>query len=328
MKRLQSLGAGAEPLHGTELAPACSEPERLRRTWRRAVLDATDLSIVTEPEPRRPCSGTTRSTSWALIATFVVAPDELMIRDHIQAVAQHNGDGNGNGNGNSQPHAMIVHADGTVGSSLAVTVERAQPSVATVVVEVDPQATEPRRSTGRRRAGPGTAAVVQQINRGVLAESEVGVALFHARTCRLVAGNDAYLRLAKSQHRRLLRTLTGGIAVAVDDDDARSIHAVRRGELGCYAGPAETPDATRGRYLVCGLGTAGVAPTYLTVPYPAGSAPKPARLIDFGPSRRRGRARIPAAIVDDEWRLRLIPRYSCALNPKELGELSSRSSIP
>ena len=210
--------------------------------------------------------------------------------------------------------------------ALAITVERAQPSVATVVVEVDPRATEPTpEAPNGDGPGPGTAAwLVQQINRGVLAESEVGVALFHARTCRLVAGNDAYLRLAKSQHRRLVRTLTGGIAVAVDDDDARSIHAVRRGELGVYAGPAETPDPTRGRYLVCGLGTAGVAPTYFAAwLYPADPASiTGAPVIDLRSEPAVvGELGLLAAIVDDEWRLRLIPGFSRVLGtPKELGE--------
>ncbi len=289
------------------------------------VVDATDLSIVTANRAASAVFGyDPEHLVGAPIATLVVAPDELMIRDHIQAVAQH--DGNGNGNGNGRLHAMIVHADGTVGSShLAVTVEHARPSVATVVVEVAPPATERTPESASGEPGPGTAAwLVQEINRGVLAESEVGVGLFHARTCRLVAGNDAYLRLAKSQHRRLVRTLTGGIAAAVDDDDARSIHAVRRGELGLYAGPAESLDAMRGRYLVCGLGVAEVAPTYFTAYlYPAESASStgaPVRDSDAEPSVVGELGRL-AAIVDDEWRLRLIPRYSRVLGtPKELGE--------
>jgi DNA-binding CsgD family transcriptional regulator/PAS domain-containing protein len=293
------------------------------------VVDATDLSIVTANRAASVVFGyDPEHLVGAPIATLVVAPDELMILDHIQAVAQHNGNGNSNnGNGNGRLHAMIVHADGTVGNSrLAVTVEQSQPSVATVVVEVGTPATEPTpESPDGDGPDPGTAAwLVHQINRGVLAESEVGIALFHARTCRLVASNDAYLRLAKSQHRRLVRTLTGGIAVAVDDDDARSIHAVRRGELAVHAGPAETPDATRGRYLVCGLGIAGVAPTYFSAClYPADPASiTGGPVIDLSSEPAGvGELGLLAAIVDDEWRLRLIPRYSRVLGtPKELGE--------
>lgn len=284
------------------------------------VLDATDLSIVTANRAASAVFGyDPEHLVGAPIATLVVAPDELMIRDHIHAVAQHNGNGNG------RLHAMIVHADGTVGSShLAVTVEHAQPAVATVVVEVGSSAAaRTLEAPNGDGPDPGTAAwLVHQINRGILAESEVGVALFHARTCRLVAGNDAYMRLAKSQHRRLVRTLTGGIAV--DDGDARSIHAVRRGELGVYTGPADTPDATRGRYLVCGLGSTGVAPTYFTAclyPFDNAASTGAAVLDRSAEPAVGGELGLLAAIVDEEWRLRLIPRYSRVLGtPKELGE--------
>ena len=62
------------------------------------------------------------------MATLFVAPDELLIRDHIHAVAQHqsngNGSTNGNGTGDTSLHAMIVRADGSVGSSRLAVVGR------------------------------------------------------------------------------------------------------------------------------------------------------------------------------------------------------------
>lgn len=287
------------------------------------VVDATDLSIITANREVSAAFGYDASQLvGAPMATVVVAPDELMIRDHIQAVARHNGNGNG------RLHAMIVHADGSVGSShLAVTVEGAEPSVATVVVEVGAFGTEfaPESMNGDG-PDPGTAAwLVQQINRGALAESEVGVALFHSRTCRMVAANDAYAWLAQSQHRRLVRTMTGGMSIAVDDEAARSIHGVRRGELGVYCYAGEEPDAARGRYLVCGLGTSEVAPTYFAAYlYPADTsatpAIAPAEDLTADPAVE-GALGLLAAIVDEDWHLRLIPRYSRVLGtPKELGE--------
>ncbi len=227
---------------------------------------------------------------------------------------------------------MIVHADGSVGSShLAVSVDEAQPVLANVVVEFGTPGPTPNGDSteigapNRDDPDPGTAAwLVHQINHGELAGSDIGMALFHARTCRIVAANDAYLRLAKTQHRRLVRTLTGGMSVAVDDDDARSIHAVRRGELGMYAGPTEAADPVRGRYLVCGLGAAGVAPTYFTAClYPATPAVTPSpTIVDLTAEPAvEGALGLLAAIVDEHWHLRLIPRYSRVLGtPKELGE--------
>ena len=166
------------------------------------VVDATDLSIVTANNSAAATFGYDAAQLVGTpIATLVVAPDELLIRDHIQAVAQHQGNGNGNGDGNGRAngsgslHALIVNADGSIASSrLAVSVEASQAAVATVVVEIDPLSTE--LGAGAHNGDepePGTAAwLVHQINRGELADGDVGIALFHSRTCRFVAANDAY----------------------------------------------------------------------------------------------------------------------------------------
>jgi DNA-binding CsgD family transcriptional regulator len=295
-------------------------------------VDATDLSIVTANSAASAAFGyDLEELIGAPIATLVVAPDELIIRDHIQAVAEHDNASNGNGRSRGRLHAMIVHADGSVGNShLAVSVDGEQPSVATVVVELGARAPAPGGdamdgiSPNGDDPDPGTAAwLVHQINHGALAECDIGMALFHARTCRIVAANDAYLRLSKSQHRRLVRSLTGGMTAAVDDQDARSIHAVRRGQLGVYTGPAEAPDTTRGRYLVCGLGPADVAPTYFTAClYPDTPVTASPTVVNLSAEpAAEGALGLLAAIVDENWHLRLIPRYSRVLGtPKELGE--------
>ena len=296
-------------------------------------VDATDLSIVSTNGAASAAFGyDVEHLIGAPIATLVVAPDELVIRDHIQAVAEHDSASSSDRRCRGRLHTMIVHADGSVGSShLAMSVDETQPSLATVVVELGARRPASSRNSlddstpnGDDRE-PSTAAwLVHQLNHGALAECEIGMALFHARTCRIVAANDAYRRLASSQHRRLVRTLTGGMTVAVEDQDARSIHAVRGGQLGVYAGPTDVPDPTRGRYLVCGLGAPDVAPTYFTTClYPAtppvtasptvvNLMPEPAAEDTLG---------LLAAIVDENWHLRLSPRSSPVLGtPKEIGE--------
>ncbi len=105
MKRLQSLGAGA----GAASWNRTFRPSHLRQRSIAGVdsspaftVDATDLSIVTANDAASAAFGyDLEHLIGAPIATLVVAPDELIIRDHIQTVAQHDTrDGNGNGNGN------------------------------------------------------------------------------------------------------------------------------------------------------------------------------------------------------------------------------------
>ncbi len=285
------------------------------------VVDATDLSIVEANGAAAAAFGyDSGQLVGAPIAAVVVSPDEQGFRDHIVAVADRDGAPD------SVLHATIVHADGSLGHGrLAVSVEKGSAPMATVVVHVGGPGVE-IASNGDGTADPSTSAwLVHEINHGLLAESEIGMALFHARTCRVVAANPAYSRLAEAEHRELAHTLTERMSSTIDNDDARSIHAVRAGELGLYSGPRQAAESARtGRYLVCGVGPSGVAPTYFTAclyPPEHPLAPtEPVAKVVAEPATRSALGLL-AAVVDEHWHLRLVPGYSPVFgSARALGE--------
>jgi DNA-binding CsgD family transcriptional regulator len=288
------------------------------------VVNATDLSIVhTNGAAAQAFGYDPGHLMGAPIAALVLVPDELQIRDHIQDVADRDRAPE------SVLAATIVHADGSLAHGrLAVTVDAestALAPVATVVVHVGGVQTS---SNGDGAAEPSTSAwIVHEINHGSLRDSEIGMALFHARTCRLVAANPAYTDLADGEHLELAHTLTERMASTIDAVDARAIHAVRSGELGMYTGPRDAAEATRtGRYLVCGIGPSGVVPTYFTAClYPPDHAPAPVLglpVVDaVGQPATHNALGHLGAIVDDRWHIRILPRYSRVFgDARELGE--------
>ena len=108
--------------------------------------------------------------------------------------------------------------------------------------------------------------------------------------------------------------MTRGVAhEKADEVDLHAVRSVRSGDLGVHFGPHHLDDGTdAGSFLIFGIGEPGAAPTYLEVClYP----PDRSGTIGGRGTEGAGEHPLPAlfgAMVDENWRLRLVPSRGAA----------------